>query len=33
MTVNPGVDGCTKTPYQRKILRKTQEDDSLLKNI
>jgi len=29
--VNPGVDGHTRTPNQRKILRKTQNDDELLK--
>jgi len=29
--VNPDVDGCTKTPNQWKILRKTQKDDTLLK--
>jgi len=27
--VNPGVDGYTRTPNQRKILRKTQKDDNL----
>jgi len=30
--VNPDVDGYTKTANQRKILRKTQKDDNLLKN-
>jgi len=29
--VNPGVDGYTKTPTQRKILRKTQKDYTVLK--
>jgi len=29
--VNPNVDGYTKTPNQRKILRKTQNNDNLLK--
>jgi len=28
--VNPGVDGYTRTPNQRKILWKTQNDDNLL---
>jgi len=32
MMVNPDVDGYTKTANQRKILRKTQKDDNLLKN-
>jgi len=29
--VNHAVDGYTRTPNQRKILRKTQKDDNLLK--
>jgi len=29
--VNPYVDGYTTTPNQRKILRKAQKDDNLLK--
>jgi len=29
--VNPGVDGYTKTPNQRKVLQKTPEDNNLLK--
>jgi len=30
--VNPGVHGYTKATNQRKILRKMQNDDNLLKN-
>jgi len=29
--VNPGVDGYTKAPNQRKVLQKTQKDNNLLK--
>jgi len=29
--VIPGVDGYTKIPNERKILRKTQKDDTVLK--
>jgi len=29
--VHPDVDGYTKTPIQRKILRKTKKGDNLLK--
>jgi len=32
MMVNPGMDDCTKSPNQRKILRKKQKDDNLLKS-
>jgi len=32
MTVNPAVDGYTKTLNHRKILRKTQKNNNLLKN-
>jgi len=31
MTVNPGMDGYSKTPNQWKILRKTQTHDTVLK--
>jgi len=31
MMVNPGVDGYTKTPNQRKILRKTHKEGTILK--
>jgi len=33
MTMNPGVDGYTKTLNQRKIFRKTQKDDTVLKKL